>query len=186
MLVFKAKKRLNNRHESSFRCKFFCALMAAISVAAAAPLAKAGRKLPVISLSQDKSSGTSIQMITELGKTSSVLSRPSDLELPPCQLPVEFSAREAASIPSASLWAHFSLGFGGYWLVSTPLFESSSFLPFFFFLWELRLLLIPQKSLWLFRQHLQSKGIPCSFLSEGDAAFCIITFLQLLHVLCCS
>lgn len=51
-------------------CRFF--------VAAAAPLAKAGRKLPVISLSQDKSSGTSIQMITELGKTSSVLSRPSD------------------------------------------------------------------------------------------------------------
>lgn len=33
-----------------------------------APLAKPGKKLPVISFSQDKSSGTSIQMITELGK----------------------------------------------------------------------------------------------------------------------
>lgn len=33
-----------------------------------APLAKPGKKPPAISFSQDKSSGTSIQMITELGK----------------------------------------------------------------------------------------------------------------------
>uniref|UniRef100_A0A1A7WSY6 Calcium-activated potassium channel subunit alpha-1 n=2 Tax=Iconisemion striatum TaxID=60296 RepID=A0A1A7WSY6_9TELE len=37
-----------------------------------APLAKQGKKLPVISLSQDKSSGTSIQMITELVNDSNV------------------------------------------------------------------------------------------------------------------
>ncbi|XP_033975569.1 calcium-activated potassium channel subunit alpha-1 isoform X5 [Trematomus bernacchii] len=37
-----------------------------------APLAKPGKKLPVISFSQDKSSGTSIQMITELVNDSNV------------------------------------------------------------------------------------------------------------------
>ncbi|XP_023805618.1 calcium-activated potassium channel subunit alpha-1 isoform X5 [Oryzias latipes] len=37
-----------------------------------APLAKQGKKLPVISFSQDKSSGTSIQMITELVNDSNV------------------------------------------------------------------------------------------------------------------
>uniref|UniRef100_A0A1A8E0D9 Calcium-activated potassium channel subunit alpha-1 n=2 Tax=Nothobranchius TaxID=28779 RepID=A0A1A8E0D9_NOTKA len=37
-----------------------------------APLAKQGKKLPVISLSQDKSCGTSIQMITELVNDSNV------------------------------------------------------------------------------------------------------------------
>ncbi|XP_008312725.1 calcium-activated potassium channel subunit alpha-1 isoform X7 [Cynoglossus semilaevis] len=37
-----------------------------------APLAKAGKKVPVISFSQDKSSGTSIQMITELVNDSNV------------------------------------------------------------------------------------------------------------------
>ncbi|KAF7665481.1 hypothetical protein LDENG_00141610 [Lucifuga dentata] len=37
-----------------------------------APLAKPGKKLPVISLSQDKSSGISIQMITELVNDSNV------------------------------------------------------------------------------------------------------------------
>ncbi|KAM9716712.1 calcium-activated potassium channel subunit alpha-1a-like isoform 12-T12 [Menidia menidia] len=37
-----------------------------------APLAKPGKKLPVISISQDKSSGTNIQMITELVNDSNV------------------------------------------------------------------------------------------------------------------
>lgn len=34
------------------------------------PLAKPGKLLPLVSLSQEKKSGTSIQMITELGKPS--------------------------------------------------------------------------------------------------------------------
>lgn len=38
--------------------------------AASSPLAKPGKLLPLVSLSQEKKSGTSIQMITELGKPS--------------------------------------------------------------------------------------------------------------------
>lgn len=37
---------------------------------APSPLAKPGKLLPLVSLSQEKKSGTSIQMITELGKPS--------------------------------------------------------------------------------------------------------------------
>ncbi|XP_029977860.1 calcium-activated potassium channel subunit alpha-1-like isoform X4 [Sphaeramia orbicularis] len=68
-----------------------------------APLAKPGKKLPVISFSQDKSSGTSIQMITELGKKCPVLQCCNCHCLHISFLLISLSAQEAQSIPMASL-----------------------------------------------------------------------------------
>lgn len=102
-----------------------------------APLAKQGKKVPVISFSQDKSSGTSIQMITELGKK----------RLCPvlqccncCCLHISFffwflfAAQEAQSIPMASLWAHFTLGSGWNCLscFAPPLISKRNFSLLFF------------------------------------------------------
>lgn len=58
VFLFLLQNCVNNLTISPLRCT------------ASSPLAKPGKLLPLVSLSQEKKSGTSIQMITELGKPS--------------------------------------------------------------------------------------------------------------------
>lgn len=127
------------------------------------PLAKPGKLLPLVSLSQEKKSGTNIQMITELGKLSLcplLPFVPSLRRSAPHQLVLIYlAAVKVLAAPMASLWTHF---YSSFWLKLTvlfwPLFNDFFFLfgvVFFFFL-QLRLqsiarpLIMLSLSLWLF------------------------------------
>lgn len=71
------------------------------------PLAKPGKLLPLVSLSQETKSGTNVQMITELGKLS--LCRLLPLVPSLCAAPYQLvsiyvAAAEALAVPMASLW----------------------------------------------------------------------------------
>lgn len=105
------------------------------------PLAKPGKLLPLVSLSQEKKSGTNIQMITELGKLSLcplLPFVPSLRRSAPHQLVLIYlAAVKALAAPMASLWTHF---YSSFWLKLTvlfwPLFNDFFFLfgvVFFFF-----------------------------------------------------
>lgn len=96
---------------------------------------KPGKTLPVVSLSQEKKSGTSIQMITELGKLSLcplLPFVPSLRRSAPHQLVlICLAAVKALTAPMASLWTHF---YSSFWLKLTVLFWPL-FNDFFFSFW---------------------------------------------------
>lgn len=126
--LFLLQNCVNNLTISPLRCT------------ASSPLAKPGKLLPLVSLSQEKKSGTSIQMITELGKPSLCHPlRPRLCARPRRSAPHHFclDLSGCSQGPSLLPWLHFEhiLFFNSlFWLKLTVLFWPVSVIFFFSFL----------------------------------------------------